>query len=82
MGSEEFIQKAKEYVRAYAEAVTIHPENFTVYVVWSCYILGNQKALLSTTLHDKRYYEVTYDSNKKVFYFDSYVKEYNERIES
>jgi hypothetical protein len=31
-----------------------------VYIVWFCYILGGWKALVSTTLPDGMYYEVTH----------------------
>ncbi len=45
-----------------------------VYVVWYCYTLGGWKALLSTTVVDGMYYEVTYDKNKKATYLDAYKK--------
>lgn len=43
-----------------------------VYVVWLCKTLQNNKALLSTTLFDGMYYEVTVDGNKKEAYIDAY----------
>ena len=45
-----------------------------VYVVWLCKTLQNNKALLSTTLLDGMYYEVTYNGDKKEFYLDAYKK--------
>lgn len=45
-----------------------------VYIVWSCYILGNMKAMLSTNIPDGRYYEVTYNVAKKELYVDTYAK--------
>lgn len=48
--------------------------DFDVYIVWSCYILGNYKMLLSSTLHDGMYYEVTYNANKHEYYLDAYKK--------
>ena len=45
-----------------------------VYIVWFCETLQNWKALLSTTLPDGMYYEVTYDGDKKEVYFDAYKK--------
>lgn len=45
-----------------------------VYVVWYCYTLGGWKALLSTTVIDGMYYELTYDKIKKVTYLDAYKK--------
>lgn len=45
-----------------------------VYVVWSCKTLGNNKALLSTTVPDGMYYEITYNGAKGEAYFDAYKK--------
>jgi hypothetical protein len=43
-----------------------------VYVVSFSFVLGNWKALVSTTLPDGMYYEVTRDLTKKVTYITSY----------
>lgn len=45
-----------------------------VFVVWLCKTLQNNKALLSTTLFDGMYYEVTYNGDKNVAYVDAYKK--------
>lgn len=45
-----------------------------VYVVWSCKTLQNHKALLSTTVSDGMYYEMTYNGDKKELYMDAYKK--------
>lgn len=45
-----------------------------VYVVWFSKTLQNWKALISTTLPDQMYYEVTYNGNKKETYIDAYKK--------
>lgn len=45
-----------------------------IYVVWSCKTLGNNKALLSTTVPDGMYYEITYNGAKKEAYFNAYKK--------
>lgn len=45
-----------------------------VYIVWFSKTLENWKALLSTTLPDGMYYEVTYNGFKKEAYIDSYKK--------
>ena len=84
MGNTEFTEKAKELVREYT---TDHLDKadetpvFEVFVVWNAYILGNAKALLSTTLPDGMYYEVTYNGDKKETYVDAYKKWKNKRIE-
>lgn len=48
-----------------------------VYVVWMCKALQNNKALLSTTAADGRYYEFTYNGDKDELYMDVYGKEMN-----
>jgi hypothetical protein len=53
---------------------------FDVYIVWFCFTLGNWKALVSTTLPDGMYYEVTYDYHKKRTYLDAYKKFSNQMI--
>ncbi len=45
-----------------------------VYVVWMCKTLKNSKALLSTTVSDGMYYEITYNGEKDEIYFDAYKK--------
>ena len=47
---------------------------FDVFVVWSCKTLQNNKALLSTTLTDGMYYEITYNGDKGEAYLDAYKK--------
>ena len=77
MGDEKFINKCKEIVRKYEishlDKSDVIPE-FEVFVVWSCKILQNNKALLSTTLFNGMYYEVTYNGDKKELYLDAYKK--------
>lgn len=64
------------YVRERLEKTDTHVtfSEDKVYIVWFCYILGGWKALVSTTLPDSMYYEVTYDKNKKCVYLDAYKK--------
>lgn len=52
-----------------------------VYVVWWCFILGGWKALISTTLPDGRYYEVTFNREKSEVYLDTYRKTHNQVID-
>jgi len=77
MTNEKFIEKAKQIVAIYAREhfdKTDTGPQFDVFVVWNCYILGNQKALLSTTISDGMYYEVTYNAAKDEIYLDAYKK--------
>lgn len=45
-----------------------------VYIVWFSKTLQNWKALISTTISDGMYYEVTYNGDKKETYIDAYKK--------
>lgn len=53
---------------------------FDVFIVWKCKILQNWKWLISTTLFDGMYYEVTYNGDKEEFYLDAYKKFENVKI--
>ena len=53
-----------------------------VFVVWNCKTLQNNKALLSTTLFDGMYYELTYNGDKQELYFDAYKKWENKCIKT
>nr|DAT84185.1 MAG TPA: hypothetical protein [Caudoviricetes sp.] len=86
MDNNKFLKLCKEIVRDYANEhldVTDKAkitEN-DVYCVWLCKTLGNNKALLSTTLLDGMYYEVTFNGNKSEMYLDAYKKFENKCIE-
>lgn len=51
-----------------------------VFIVWSCKTLQNNKALVSTTISDGMYYELTYNGDKKELYLDAYKKWENKCI--
>ena len=51
-----------------------------VFCVWYNYTLGNWKALISTTVPDGMYYEVTYNKEKREMYLDAYKKWENQTI--
>jgi len=79
MGNDKFLEKCKEIVRNYTnehldksdkKEITVND----VFVVWSVKALQNNKALLSTTLFDGMYYELTYNGDKKELYLDAYKK--------
>lgn len=83
MDNKKFIEKCKELVRNYAEEHLDKSDtipNFEVFVVWSCKTLQNSKALLSTTLFDGMYYELTLNGDKREIYLDAYKKFENECI--
>lgn len=85
MDSNKFIPECKKLVRDYANAHLDKSDGKQiteddVYVVWSCKTLQNSKALLSTTLFDGMYYELTYNGDKKEVYLDAYKKFENQVI--
>jgi len=69
--------KAIEIVTAY---ITEHLDKsdpmpcFEVYTVWKAKALQNWKYLISSTLNDGMYYELTYNGNNKEWYLDAYKK--------
>lgn len=67
------VELVKQYTKEHCDKTDNVPE-FDVYVVWNCKTLQNNKALLSTTLPDGMYYEITYNGDKDEFYFDAYKK--------
>lgn len=78
-GSTEFLEIAKRTVYEMALEGLCPTDNIdlkidNVYVTWFGFILGDMKALLSTSLQDGKYYEVTYNKEKKEIYADCYVK--------
>lgn len=52
------------------------------YVVWFCKTLQNWKALVSATLPDGQYYEITHNGDKNETYLDVYKKWENRCIKS
>ena len=51
-----------------------------VYIVWKSKILQNWKYLISSSLPDGMYYELTYNVDKREWYLDAYKKFENRRI--
>ncbi|RGM22773.1 hypothetical protein DXC22_09100 [Ligilactobacillus salivarius] len=89
MDNDKFIQLCKEKVVDYTNTTMnlssinkpVHISTSDVYVVWLNRTLQNNKALLSTTIEDGMYYEVTYNGDKSEMYFDAYKHVHNEAIE-
>ncbi len=75
------INIVREYANEHLDKTDGHQIiNADVYVVWSCKTLQHFKALLSTTLPDGVYYEVTYNGDKAELYLDVYKKFENRAI--
>ena len=85
MGNDKFLEICKKIVRDYTNEHLDKTDNKKitiddVFVVWICKTLQNNKALLSTTLFDGMYYEITYNGDKKEIYLDAYKKFENRAI--
>ncbi len=83
MNAFDFEQRATGIVTDYINAhldKSDGPVKFTVFTVWMCKTLQNNKALLSSTLFDGMYYEVTYNGDKDEYYLDAYKKFENKKI--
>lgn len=72
-----------DYVKARLEKTDTHVTfgYDEVYIVWFCKTLQHWKALLSTTLPDGMYYEVTYNGDKDEAFIDAYKKFDNVKVE-
>lgn len=75
--------EAKKIVRDYTEEhldkSDTKPE-YEVYIVWQAKALQNWKFLLSTSLFDGMYYELTFNGDKEEWYLDAYKKFENRKI--
>ena len=85
MNNEKFIELCIKAVVEYFNTRVDKTDKFEitkndVFVVWLCKTLQNNKALLSTTVSDGMYYELTYNGDKKELYFDAYKKWENKCI--
>lgn len=56
------------------------PQQYELYIVWKSKILQNWKYLISSSLPDGMYYELTYNGDKHEWYLDAYKKFENRRI--
>ena len=54
--------------------------DYRIFITWKCKTLQNYKYLLCTDLQDDKYYELTYNGDKKELYIDEYDKVNNVAI--
>ena len=67
------INIVRDYILGHLDKSDPVPE-FEVYTVWKAKVLQNWKYLLSSTLSDGMYYELTYNGDKDEWYLDAYKK--------
>ena len=70
---ERAIEIVRQYVLDHLDRSEEDP-GFSVFTVWKCKVLQNWTYLLSTTLPDGMYYELTYNGDKDEWYLDAYKK--------
>lgn len=71
----------EDYIKEHFDA-TDAPANFDTYIVWKAKVLQNWKWLISSTIPDGMYYELTYNGNRGEYYLDAYKKFENRRIKA
>jgi hypothetical protein len=85
MDNDKFVELCKEKIVDYTNTTMnlnsidrpFYISTNNVQVVWFDRALQNNKALLSTTVSDGMYYEVTYNGDKNELYFDAYSHVHN-----
>jgi hypothetical protein len=85
MGNDKFLELCKEIIVNYFNTRSDKTDNVfiakdDVFIVWACKTLQNNKALVSTTISDGMYYEVTYNGDRNEVYLDAYKKWENKCI--
>ena len=79
MSNDAMLKRAKEVVVKYFNEHVEKTDNKKiteddVFIVWFCKTLQNWKALVSTTISDGMYYEITHNGDKGETYLDAYKK--------
>lgn len=72
------VNLVKDYIISKGDKVP----NFKLFIVWKCKVLQNWKYLISSTIPDGIYYELTYNGDKKEWYLDAYKKFDNKCIKN
>lgn len=69
----EALMIVEDYIAKHLDKSDEEPE-FEVYTVWKSKVLQNWKYLISSTLPDGMYYELTFNGDKNEWYLDAYKK--------
>lgn len=70
---EEAMGIVKTYIRDHLDK-SDGDVQFEVYIVWKAKVLQNWKYLISSSLFDGMYYELTFNGDAGVWYLDAYKK--------
>lgn len=70
---EKALKIVKEYIEEHMDKSDDKPF-YNVFTVWKAKVLQNWKYLISSTLPDGMYYELTYNGDKEEWYLDAYKK--------
>ena len=73
------LEIVKEYAVEHLDKTDAIPD-FEVYVVWKAKALQNWKYLISISLLDGMYYELTFNGDRNEWYLDAYKKFENKVI--
>ena len=74
MDNNKFIEKCKDILEEKGV------KRDTIFVVWSCKTLQNNKAILSHSEKGAPMYELTHNGDKSEIYVDTYSKDLNECV--
>lgn len=78
---EKALKIVKDYILDHLDKSDTEPV-FGVYIVWKAKVLQNWKYLISSSLYDGMYYELTYNGDKEEWYLDAYKKFSNNVIKN
>ena len=78
---EKALSIVKDYILEHIDKTDTIPP-FEVFTVWKAKVLQNWKYLISSTLPDGMYYEMTFNGDKNEWYLDAYKKFENRCIKN
>lgn len=68
------LQIVLNYIRDVFYYLDRYDDDFDIFIVWKCKTLQNWKYLISTSVDDGMYYELTYNGDRREWYLDAYKK--------
>ena len=78
---EKALSIVKDYILEHIDKTDTIPP-FEMFTVWKAKVLQNWKYLISSTLPDGMYYEMTFNVDKNEWYLDAYKKFENRCIKN